>query len=131
MNYKQLIFLTIKMFLNGSYERYEKAYVFYVDGNINGFDGFAIFNLIWIDKRKSRDRGLFFHELTHVRQFYRDGLKIISSLWNEEYNLELELEACRAQISHGAKPHHVAKHLSSGKYRFKISYQKAFQLLTS
>lgn len=138
--YIGLLFFTVRFFRSKKYTvrnvntKYGKrrAYVFYTPFPLLDFKGMSFAKFVWIDKRSQYDIGLHAHELTHVRQFYEEGLKIVRVLWSKKYELKLEIEAYVAQIRTGASILSIAK-LLANNYSFskKLSERNAARLLTA
>jgi hypothetical protein len=77
-------------------------FTFYVDNlppNVGGCaNGFVIRIL---KKYKDVDEGIYQHELTHVKQWFRTlGLHSFLYLFNQQYKLEAEVEAYKVQAAY-------------------------------
>jgi len=111
--------------------------VFYTDRIIpERFGGYTTGILVFIRPKYKDDEGLLYHELTHVRQFYRTlGLHAILYLLSKRYRLKAEIEAYREQLKHppavnNPEPYRelYAKFIAT-KYGLDISEREAQELL--
>jgi hypothetical protein len=74
---------------------------FYVDSLPPSMGGCANGPVIRILKQYKDDVGLYQHELTHVKQWFRTlGLHSFFYLFNQQYKLDAEVEAYKVQAKY-------------------------------
>lgn len=104
---------------------------FYTDRFIpEGFAGWHFGPLIFIRPEYLGDVGLFAHERTHVRQFWRRPFThMIRYRWQRSYRLACEVEAYRVQLAHN--PQHAALYAGfiATRYGLKVSPARALAML--
>jgi len=108
--------------------------VFYTNKLIpKGLDGCSRLFFIFIHPSYKDDVGMLHHELTHVKQFYRNPLLHgFLYLFNKSYRLKSEVEAYKEQLKY-CNPinlNHFA-YLISNNYNLNITIEEAENLLKS
>lgn len=107
--------------------------VFYTDKFIpKGLDACTRSIVVLIRPSFKNDISLLKHELTHVKQFYRNPLHALFYNFSKSYRLKCEIEAYKEQLKycHPININHFA-YLISNNYNLDITIEEAKTLLQS
>ena len=95
------------------------------------FDGFAFGPIVLIRPKNRDDKGMLAHELTHVKQFWRNPLYGLFSTFSKKHRQKYEVEAYRAQLPyHPDRIDNFAWALAN-HYSLNITQDEAKKLLTA
>lgn len=104
-----------------------------VDGDIKNYTSSC---RIVIQQKYKNDKGIFQHELTHIKQWYRGGLFIHSIRYknNRTYRIQCEVEAYRNQMQYPDRNGHylmveeASEKLLWDRYDLRITKEEAILL---
>ena len=96
------------------------------------FAGMTYLVLIFIKPEYKNDFGLLHHEMTHVKQFYKNPLHSFLYKFSKKYRLKSEVEAYKEQLNYyDVDRSQLFAQFISEKYNLDITVEQAQQLLKS
>jgi len=86
---------------------------------------------VFIRPEHRGDTGLLSHELTHVKQWYKNPAFGLFYRFSKKFRLNSEVQAYREQLKHSPNSVDLFAQYISEKYDLDISVDEAKRLLTS